>query len=399
MNPSRTLQLSLLLLVSCSDAHAGSGSTARNAPVAAAAIVDEPLAESRRELLDVAFQAASALPIQPHVKTRSRAQGEVVEACFELAQPKRALGYAEKIENWRRGVAYAEYALYCAEHGDPSAAGKYVEVANEVHDKSVKENIQEWQADTIREAVAKAQARLEGGATAEAAREEPIAPGAVDESIEELEHAAATGNFDATRAALQACARLVGRCYPEKDRRSKLEASIQASWSKMPVLIQVEVMNEITGYALDNSDPGHALESIDESRARMEASTWMPQDKIPMLARLALLRHRAGDTGKARGEADAARALFEAERERIPSAERADALRPLAEAYHSMGETPEALRLYAMAVEEGAVNINARPRAEDLVATCCSMALRSIEPDAKLKARIQEIRGGLGDPW
>ena len=64
-----------------------------------------------------------------------------------------------------------------------------------------------------------------------------------------------------------------------------------------------------------------------------------------------------------------------------------------------MGETPEALRLYSMAVEEGAVNINARPRAEDLVATCCSMALRSIEPDAKLKARIQEIRGGLGDPW
>ena len=64
-----------------------------------------------------------------------------------------------------------------------------------------------------------------------------------------------------------------------------------------------------------------------------------------------------------------------------------------------MGDDAAALAAYRRAVEDGAENPNARQRAEDLVATCRSMSLHAIEPDADLWARMFQIHDGLGDPW
>ena len=64
-----------------------------------------------------------------------------------------------------------------------------------------------------------------------------------------------------------------------------------------------------------------------------------------------------------------------------------------------MGDTATALSAYKRAVEEGVENPNSRPRAEDLSATCLSMAVHGVEPDAVLWTRIRQINDGLGDPW
>jgi hypothetical protein len=64
-----------------------------------------------------------------------------------------------------------------------------------------------------------------------------------------------------------------------------------------------------------------------------------------------------------------------------------------------MGDTAAALAVYKQAVEAGMENPNSRPRAEDLAATCCSMAVHAVQPDAELFARIREICAGLSDPW
>ena len=45
------------------------------------------------------------------------------------------------------------------------------------------------------------------------------------------------------------------------------------------------------------------------------------------------------------------------------------------------------------------VNPNSRPRAEDLVAICCSMAKSAVEPDAALMGRIRQVKDALGAPW
>ena len=74
-------------------------------------------------------------------------------------------------------------------------------------------------------------------------------------------------------------------------------------------------------------------------------------------------------------------------------------LRPVAEAYMSMGDTAAAMAVYRTAVEESVVNPNSRPRALDLVATCCSLALNDVEPDAELWTRLREVDASLDHPW
>ena len=49
--------------------------------------------------------------------------------------------------------------------------------------------------------------------------------------------------------------------------------------------------------------------------------------------------------------------------------------------------------------EGGALNPNARPRAEDLAQTTASLARSAIEPDAAMGKRRREIRAGLVEPW
>ena len=51
------------------------------------------------------------------------------------------------------------------------------------------------------------------------------------------------------------------------------------------------------------------------------------------------------------------------------------------------------------ALEAGATNPNARPRCDDLVATCLLVVELGLEPTADLLARARALRAGLVDPW
>jgi len=93
------------------------GCSRRDEHAAAVSPVDAPLEAYQRELLEIAFEAASAIPSDPHIKSRSQAQAAVVTACLELNQPQRALGYIERIDDWRRGTAYADLARHCMRGG------------------------------------------------------------------------------------------------------------------------------------------------------------------------------------------------------------------------------------------------------------------------------------------
>src|SRR5262249_23430406 len=72
---------------------AGSAAEDRSGPTGSAQ--DTTLSAYRNELLDLALRAASALPVDPHIKTRCRLQGAVAAACIELDQPHKALDCLE----------------------------------------------------------------------------------------------------------------------------------------------------------------------------------------------------------------------------------------------------------------------------------------------------------------
>ncbi len=416
--PALLVPLAVAVLLLAAAGPRPKGGTASMSPGKAGtvgSISDKPLAAFQLELLDLAFKTASALPVKPFIKNRSRAQEAVVAACFELDQPRRALGYIEKIDNWRRGAGYADFALYCARHGDTAEVQHYLDLARQTAETAAKdEDSQDWQIDRIRVKMAQTHAwlgqtkqasKLEAGvvdsetAKVAAVQAMRIDAAAFDEQLEGLDAISATGNLDQVRNALQACARLFDRFYDDPIRRSRVEASIQASLNKLPAQARIELLSDMASIALDHEDKRKALDFIKDSSAILESPDWTPEYQIPLLARLAGLLYSAGEKETARSEVDSALALFDERRDEIASMFRAGAIRPLAETYHSMGDTAAALALYRRVVEEGVTNPNPRPRAEDLSATCCSLALHRIEPDADLLARMVQIHGELAQSW
>ena len=377
--------------------------------VIAGSLTDKTLAAYQSKLLNLAFETASAIPATPHIKDRSRAQEKVVTTSLELDQPRRALDLIERIDNWRRGAGYCDLAFYYARHGYANEAQQYLNLAVETS-----ESAEDWRRDQIRVKIASTYTLLRqtlqadqfetGVADSESGKVAGVkamiaGEDYFDEQMNALDALIAPGNFDIVENALKACANLFNRFYDDAGRRLMAEDKIKTSWGKLPVFKRIELLTELAGFALDHADQAKALELVNEAQFLMDSAKWPPEYRISLISKLVRLRFLAGDRQKARTEADALLALFDSQRNKIVDISRAGALRPLAEAYQSMGDTAAALAIYKRAVEEGVENPNSRPRAEDLSATCCSMALHGVEPDAELWARILQINKELGDPW
>jgi hypothetical protein len=372
-------------------------------------VMDAPLPSFQGELLELAFDVATAIPKEPHIKTRSRVQEEVVSVCWQIDQPLRALRYIEQIDDWRRGSGYADFAAYCARHGHADGLQQYLDLAVEIAGSE-----EDWRRDQVRVKVAQAYlwldqseraAEFEAGVVdSESGKVDVVRALLIDEDtlsdlIARLDRAIATENIERVKNALLACVVLFDRFYDDEIRRPQIEGRVRSSSEMLPVGDRLDVMMQCAKVAIKHDDRRTALELVNRARVIMEGYQWTAEDALPLMGRLAGLRFGAGDEDEARRDAAAILARFAAERDQIMNMYRAEALRPLAEAYGAMGDRSAALGIYRTVIEEGAENPNARPRAEDLCATLCSMAVNGVEPDAELWARVREIRQRLGDPW
>src|SRR5690349_16062369 len=140
------LPLALLLLLA---APALAGDNQASADVRALRPGDAPLSEAQAELLDVAFRAASALPVMPHARDKAKAQEAVIDACLQLDQPARAASWLEQIANWRRGAAHADLALWLAQHGDVDASRKHLDEAAKIAEQPEGDDGQAWHRERI----------------------------------------------------------------------------------------------------------------------------------------------------------------------------------------------------------------------------------------------------------
>lgn len=370
---------------------------------------DQPIADFQKQLLDLAFETASAFPLNPHIKNRSRAQEQVVKTCLEMDQPERAARYVEEIDNWRRGMGYADLAFYCARNGHPEAAERYLSLAEKVF-----ETTEDWRKSNISARIAQTytwlgqpqkadrfEAGLEEADRGKVDRVKAMLSddASFDKRMSELEELVSTGNFDPTLNALRAYAELFDSFYEDESRRLLIEERIRTSWDKTPIVFRLETLNQLAEFALDHADQSKALDLVKEAKAMMDSFRWDLEYRIPVAAQIAELRYRAGDTEQALTDAADALEYFEQNKDKLMNIWRAETIRPLAETYVAMGDQEAALDVYRIAVEEGALNPNARPRAEDLAETCTSMALNAVQPDEQLWLRLRELHEGLGDPW
>jgi hypothetical protein len=357
--------------------------------------------------LDFAFEVAAAIPRQPHANDRAKAEEIASLGYLEIGERQRAGLQALRIEGWRKGTALAEIAGRFAAAGEVETARKFLEVAERVADTQV-----EWRRDRVRVAVAKALVRL-----GEAERAEELAKGAVPEeagkltvakavaadsyaeSLAGLDGLAAAGRFELVRLALDGYVELLEAQWSDPARRAELDARIRKSFEKLPVSIPVETLARMADTSVKRGDQPRARAELGEARDRVAAANWLPDIRCAIDARLAAVRFRAGETAEAKADAEAAGRIFDEGRDRIIDIDRAAALRALGSAWAAMGEGTKALETYRRALDEGAVNPNSRPRAVDLSATCVSMAVAGVEPDAAFRERAEAIRQALGDPW
>jgi len=374
--------------------------------------VEKELAAFRVELLELAFQTASAIPIEPHIKDRSRMQEVVAAASLQLDQPLLALRFADQIADWRRGAAYADAAMYAVKNGISREA---VNVENYLEQaRKISEGEEDWRRDSIRAKISgtylllgeteKARLAEDGLVDSEAGkadvtRADQLDDGDFDPFVTRLDAVIATHNFDLTRNALDAYVRLFDRFHENLERRTAIERKLKESALRMPIIIRIDLMLGMSKISMSHGERENALALVNEAHALMDTFGWQMEDQIPLMARLAHARHDAGDFERARAEAHATLEAYLAGSSRIISVFRAAAIRPLAEAYHAMNDDKASLDVYRIALEDGAANLNARPRAEDLAATCVSMAICGLEPDESFWTRIRELHAGLDHPW
>jgi hypothetical protein len=371
-------------------------------------LTDAKIDAFQGKLLDIAFQSASLIPVNPHIKDRSKAQEAVVKSCLQLKQAATAAAYSEKVVNWRRGTCFTELALYCAKNCQATMARHYLRLAEDVAAKE-----QDWRKDRINEQIMRCRLSFEELIRAESPEDLPdIAPEKANllrivhssreslaDNLEVLFARLDSQNFDIQKEAIEVCLELYNRFYSELEWRTKIENRIRIAWEKLPVHFRIDWLLNLSETAFSYADSSTALSFMKEAEEMLTAHSWNPQVGIPLIARIARQYFNAGETGKAKTELGKAFETYQTEQNKILDIDRATTLRPIAEAYQVIGDSTTALKIYRMALEEGDQNPNSRPRAEDLSSTCLSMVLSKTEPDEVMWRRIHQIHNGLRAPW
>lgn len=377
---------------------------------------DGPLTQAQGELLDLAMAAASKIPYQPHIKDRCRMQEKVAKAAMELDQATRASAFMKKIDNWRQGYVTAEFACYLARRGHTDNGENLLKIARAYSLLAS----QDWHRERVEFSITKARVLLgdkEAGAKFSARLTSDMHKGQIlethvekmsDEDLEsikkQLDFYLDSERYEPILNAARGYIALYERLYADKETRDKIEQKLRDAYSSMGPPEHIELFMALGEAALANNDKSKALGFVEEVWAYVSKGRY-PEGRhveFEYVGRVTDLRSRAGDTRTARGHLDdaTAKAKKQIEDDYMLNYLRADALRPLAEAYQTMGESDIALGLYELAIEQGMVNPNSLQRAEDLTRTCLSMALHGVEPTDRLLARAKNILDeGLGDPW
>jgi len=408
--------LSSIAIVLCGAGVASFGPQQANAPDAgAAAVASEDAAKQspRRALLEFGFEAASMIPREPHERDRARVQEVVASTFIAVGEPVRAAACALQIANWRKGSVFGDLAIDCARKGLVDSAKTYARYALEAVAEG-RDGVQDWQRDRVRVKAAQAYAWLGDGSKASVLEQGVGEPemGKVDAveaaksdgsdfdaRLEVALVAVNTMNFDLTVNAIESAVELAAKSKSDEARWARIVELLGKTRGRIPRDLELKSYLRLADVriAQGSKDPARAL--IATATGLRDGARWTPDAALPLSAEIARRLHAIGDAEAARAEIEAGLAGFHAGIDAVTDVFRAEAMRPAAEALAAMGAVDRAREVFAALIEEGAVNPNARPRAEDLALTAASLARAGIEPDEAMWARLRGIREGLVAPW
>ena len=371
---------------------------------------DAPLTSDQRELLALASQAAEAIP---HDKPRAVAEESVAVTALRLDAPSLAYEYARRVENWRKGSLIADLAMHFVDRDEVGLAERLAERAFRIARGTEAEDPQSWRRARIAAKAGHVYVRV--GRLADAAnllegiqspdmgivdnaRVKTMSDADFDQYLASVELATQAGDLELVVHTFGSCVELMDRFWMDGTRRERLEAVMRGYWSRMPIPERLKLIMRLADVAVGKEDAAAALGYLDEAQGVVDSTRWLPRHLLPVQAELAVMRFNAGDEAGGRSGLRTALSTYDTEWVDMTDIWRAGALRPVAEGFDRTGDAEQAALVYARVLEDGNVNPNVKPRAEDLAATCCSMALFGFEPDEAAWARMRELRVGLAQP-
>lgn len=372
----------------------------------------EKLTETKRKLFIQAFDTATKITPNPHHKTRGRRQEEVLDALIKNGQLGTAFDLAYKIDNWRRGVSFAKIGYQLALDGKAEAAEKLLGLAN---DEALK--TEDWRRDRIFIKIAQAHTILGNADTARKYNHIEIGASekgkvfeaeflkqnedTINDFLEMISRSIdETTPFDQRANVIDSYLLILDEYYEAQSLRTQLVDTIYKQVALIPAYKQFHIKLRMVEIAVENNDFEQARKLMENLQLYLGPDVgWELRNRIELTARAGAGWYIAGEEEKGKALIDDAIEQFNEENELIVDFWRGVALRPIAESYMKIGDKEKAAKVYSMALNEGNKNVNARPRANDLVAHLLSMAESDFSPDEKTWDQIRKIHEGLKAPW
>ncbi len=344
-----------------------------------------------------------------HVRVRSRLQRDVAATAVELGLVDLALLQAEQIQDWRQGEVSALAAQALTRAGDRTRARACLDVAIEASGRAegwMRERLcteialglaLQGDIEAARRYAAMAPPELTGRVEAE------LVAGSTPEEFElqcdAFDRAIATGSLDVVRSGIDGWFAVWARAYGDAAKCERAERAILQAMPGLPIDLQVGGQIRLAEAFAADGHPDRCLEAIGRAQVMLAEQRYAPEIFSGLVRTVALAEARHGDRTKALRDVRKALQSYETSPTLLVDIDRADYLRPLAETLFELGERDEAMRVWSLALEVGAVNLNARPRAEDLCLTQLSMVRVGAEPTERIRAVMKSIREGLKAPW
>jgi tetratricopeptide (TPR) repeat protein len=363
----------------------------------------------RAGMIDDAWSVASSPETRAHERIKSRLQREVAATAIELGMVDTALRHAEAIKDWRRAEVMALAAQALARSGEPDRATALLQGALEgsagtegwMREQLLTEiaiglaalgdvdQARQFAGQVPQERTGRVEAELVSGTSLED----------LDRQCDAFDAAIATKAFDVVRSGVEGYLAVWKRVPGDGVRVARAEKAIRDAAPGLPIDLQIELRVRMADRLAAVGRRDDAAAELAQACEQFRNYDFTP-DTVGVIARdLARGLLRQGQPGQARRVIQDTLARYRSDTSEVVDIDRADVLRPLAEAMVDAGDRDEALRIWRLALEAGALNPNARPRAEDLCLTCLSMVRSGVEPPADMRATIRSIRSGLKAPW
>jgi hypothetical protein len=359
------------------------------------------------EALEYAFRFASAIQADP--KDMAKAQQSVILEYAEIGAADLAVKRARQIEGWRGAVAQADLAAALADLNLPNEARDALARAEASRDA-----IEGWERGRVEAHLAQALAAL---GNREGSREISTRLAAADGQYAGRTAAtlaasdAAAGDYRAAMDRLRALDteedlyvtwwRTVGYLAVAKEagfsRQQQIEAlrAARTSADGIDGWKQAEALQSIAKEFRRLGLPKRERECLETAEGLVEPLPSTMPIKAPLLSNLARSWAESGNHRHARD-------LLQAAESQVPSTQRIDrpaVLANVASGYHAVGDRAESRRLFDAALSSAESLVNARPRALSTVAICRFLGRNGILLDDELRARLDALYEGLGDPW